>query len=69
MQQVEDGAKIDACRSRREDTVEAEGMGGVSVHDDSGIGMGLDDEFGLDGRYDGFVGGVHGSDPADVVVC
>ena len=57
-------------RSTREDTVEAESMGGTQhVHDDSGIGMGLDDEFGLDGRYGGFVGGVHGSDPADVVVC
>ena len=68
--QVEDGSKVeDASRSRREDTVEAEGMGAGGVHDDSGIGMGLDDEFGLDGRYGGFVGGVHGSDPADVVVC
>ena len=61
--------KVLAARERREDTVEAEGMGAVNVHDDSGIGLGLDDEFGLDGRYGGFVGGVHGSDPADVVVC
>ena len=37
-------------------------------HDDSGIGLGLDDDFGL-GKYNGFVDTVHGSDPADVVVC
>lgn len=41
----------------------------ASLHDDSGIAMGPDDEFGTDGKYGGFVGGVHGSDPADVVVC
>ena len=39
-----------------------------NVHDDSGIGMTMD-EFDMDGKYGGFVGGVHGSDPADVVVC
>ena len=37
-------------------------------HDDSGIGMGLDDDFGIE-KYGGFVEGVNGSDPADVVVC
>ena len=37
-------------------------------HDDSGIGMGLDDDFGM-GKFNGFVDPVHGSDPADVVVC
>lgn len=42
---------------------------GANAHDDSGIGMGADDEFGMDGKYGGFVEGVHGSDPADVVVC
>ncbi|MCJ1476896.1 hypothetical protein MMC13_005565 [Lambiella insularis] len=41
----------------------------ASLHDDSGIAMGPDDEFGTDGKYGGFVGTVHGSDPADVVVC
>ncbi|MCJ1388374.1 hypothetical protein MMC18_001221 [Xylographa bjoerkii] len=40
----------------------------ANVHDDSGIGMTMD-EFDMDGKYGGFVGGVHGSDPADVVVC
>ncbi|MCJ1416055.1 hypothetical protein MMC32_002390 [Xylographa parallela] len=40
----------------------------ANVHDDSGIGMNMD-EFDMDGKYGGFVGGVHGSDPADVVVC
>ena len=40
-----------------------------NAHDDSGIGMGIDDEFSMDGKYGGFVAGVHGSDPADVVVC
>jgi len=42
---------------------------GANAHDDSGIGMGVDDEFGMGGKYGGFVEGVHGSDPADVVVC
>ena len=37
-------------------------------HDDSGIGLGLDDDFGM-GKYNGFVDTVQGSDPADVVVC
>ena len=36
--------------------------------DDSGIGMGLDEDFGME-KYNGFVDTVHGSDPADVVVC
>ena len=40
----------------------------ANVHDDSGIGMAID-EFDMDGKYGGYVGGVHGSDPADVVVC
>ncbi len=39
-------------------------------HDDSGIGMGLDDEDLSMAKYTGFVaGGANGSDPADVVVC
>ena len=46
-----------------------EDEGGANTHDDSGIGMGVDDEFAMDGKYGGFVEGVHGSDPADVVVC
>lgn len=37
--------------------------------DDSGIGMGLEDDFSMDTKYNNFVQGVHGSDPADVVVC
>ena len=37
-------------------------------HDDSGIGMGLDDDFGIE-KFNGFIDAVHGSDPADVVVC
>ena len=37
-------------------------------HDDSGIGLGLDDDFGME-KYGGFVEGIHGSDSADVVVC
>ena len=45
-------------------------MSNAHNHDDSGIGLGLEDEeFGV-GKYSGFVqDGVHGSDPADVVVC
>jgi hypothetical protein len=47
--------------------VEDDGLGGMN--DDSGIGMGLEDDFGIDTKYNSFVEGVHGSDPADVVVC
>ena len=39
------------------------------LHDDSGVGLGMDDDFNVDGKYHSFVEGVHGSDPADVVVC
>ena len=39
------------------------------LHDDSGIGLGIDDDFHIDSKYNSFVEGVHGSDPADVVVC
>ena len=39
------------------------------VHEDSGIGLGIHDDFGADPKYITFVGGVAGSDPADVVVC
>ena len=46
-----------------------EDEGGANTHDDSGIGMGVDDEFAKGGKYGGFVEGVHGADPADVVVC
>lgn len=38
-------------------------------HDDSGIGMEVEDEFAIDTKYQSFVEGAHGSDPADVVVC
>ena len=38
------------------------------MNDDSGIGLGMDD-FDGDAKYHSFVGGDHGSDPADVVVC
>ncbi|MCJ1405400.1 hypothetical protein MMC11_008628 [Xylographa trunciseda] len=47
-------------------SLEEDGL--ANVHDDSGIGMTMD-EFDMDGKYGGFVGAVHGSDPADVVVC
>ena len=58
----------DPSRSRGNSTVvEDDGLGGVP--DDSGIGLGLDDDFEMDTKYNSFVGGVHGSDPADVVVC
>lgn len=39
------------------------------VHNDSGIGLGIDEEFNMDAKYGSFVEGVNGSDPADVVVC
>ena len=39
------------------------------MHDDSGIGLGIDEDFNMDSKYHSFVEGVHGSDPADVVVC
>lgn len=39
------------------------------MNDDSGIGLGMDEEFDGDAKYHSFVGGGHGSDPADVVVC
>lgn len=38
------------------------------IHDDSGLGI-MDDEFGMDGKYGGFIADINGSDPADVVVC
>ena len=45
-------------------------MGHVPNHDDSGIGLGLEDDEFATGKYSGFVqDGIHGSDPADVVVC
>ena len=45
------------------------GENNVMDHDDSGIGLGPDDDdFGME-KYNGFVDGAHGSDPADIVVC
>ena len=41
----------------------------LGVNDDSGIAMGLDEDFGMESKYNHFVQGEHGSDPADVVVC
>jgi hypothetical protein len=61
----------DNCGAKKRDMSAEENRGidgNQDTHDDSGIAMG-DDEFGMGGKYDGFVGGVHGSDPADVVVC
>ena len=48
-------------------TVGEDDVGG-NGNDDSGIAMGMDDDFG-DSKYHNFVQGLHGSDPADVVVC
>jgi regulatory factor X, other len=39
------------------------------MNDDSGIAMGLEEDFGMDSKYNHFVHGVHSSDPPDVVVC
>ena len=39
------------------------------IHNDSGIGLGIDEDFNMDPKYGGFIDGVNGSDPADVVVC
>ena len=39
------------------------------VHDDSGIGLGIHDDFGMDTKYNSFIEPVNGSDPADIVVC
>ena len=48
--------------------VDDDGMGDFG--DDSGIAMGLNDDFGIDTKYQSFVQGVHGSDgTGDVVVC
>ena len=48
----------------------ASDIGHVPSHDDSGIGMGLEDDEFASEKYSGFVeNGIHGSDPADVVVC
>lgn len=41
----------------------------ADLHDDSGIGLGIHDDFGIDTKYNTFITGVNGSDPADVVVC
>jgi hypothetical protein len=39
------------------------------VHNDSGIGLGIEDDFGMDTKFHSFVETVNGSDPGDVVVC
>ena len=41
----------------------------VDMHEDSGIGLGIHDDFGADAKYNSFIGGINGSDPADVIVC
>ena len=42
----------------------------TDVHDDSGIGLGINDDFGPpDHKYNAFIEPVNGSDPADIVVC
>lgn len=55
-------------REHRDSTVLEDDVRG-GVQDDSGIGMADMDEFGMDSKFNTYVEGVHGSDPADVVVC
>lgn len=42
---------------------------GSEIHEDSGIGLGIDDDFGMDHKFIGFVSQNTNSDPVDVVVC
>ena len=61
-------AVVPRKRRHSASTIGEDDLGGGNANDDSGIAMGMDDDFG-DQKYTSFVHGVHGSDPADVVVC
>jgi regulatory factor X len=68
--EIPEALKEGKGRQMREGTSDTEEDDGLrQFPDDSGIGMGADDEFGINAKYNSFVEGVHGSDPADVVVC